>query len=524
MSNVSIFEDFLSHPCDIPSLVVINSQEDDKYLQQANSIRMLLADKKYNVSTNLKVSEFGSFGRLTKTDLEKDNEQNELNEKLLNTPYIPIELYSQLPDLLQRACKPFKHAREKDLFITGALTILSGCMSSVSGLYDQRMVNSNLFSFIIAPAASGKGALSFAKELGMTCHRNIVLESKENLRIFQVALDQYKAAKRSKSKEGSAVDADPPIKPKFKVLFIPANSSSAAVIGHLEQSDGIGIICETEADTMANSLKADWGGYSDLLRKAFHHEPVTYSRKTNDEFVEVERPRIAIALSGTPSQVQGLIGSAEDGLFSRFIFYTFRVKPIWRDVSPSGKVNLTEYFNLLSQDVERMVNFLEMSPTTFDLTPEQWQFLNSKFDFWLREVTVFICEDASSTVKRLALIVFRLAMILSAIRKFEDGVLDKEIQCTDNDFHTAFSLAEVYKEHALLMFAALPKSSEIKLDPQKQKFFDALPTDTAFTRHEAVEIGASIGIRERTIGKYLNNFLGSFLEQPLKYGPYLKRA
>lgn len=523
MKNNNTFKSLTRYPGNFPFPDKIHSMEDGNYRLQVNEIMKLHSCSKEKEVSKIILGEFGKFAHLATVDLDKEEVENDLNSKLLNTPIIPSELYSKLPDFLQRSCQPFKHSRERDLFITGALTVLSGCMSSVSGTYDQRTVYPNIYSFIIAPAASGKGALALAKELAMTCHRKLLLESKENMRVYQLEMDQFKAAKRSKSKEGSVADDDSPIKPKFKILYIPANSSSAAVIGHLEQSDGVGIICETEADTMANTLKADFGGYSDLLRKAFHHEPITYSRKTNAEFVEVEKPRISIALSGTPSQVQGLIGSAEDGLFSRFIFYTFRLKPVWRDVSPSGKVNLTEYFDLLSQEVERMVSFLEMSPTTFNLTPKQWQFLNSHFDLWLREVSVFFSEDASSTVKRLALIVYRIAMILSAIRKFEEGVIDKDIYCTENDFHTSFSLAETYKQHALLMFASLPKSQEIKLEPNKKKFFDALPNEE-FTRHQAVEIGASIGIRERTIGKYLNNFLGSFLEQPFKYGPYLKRA
>lgn len=210
-------------------------------------------------------------------------------------------------------------------------------------------------------------------------------------------------------------------------------------------------------------------------------------------------------------------------MFSRFIFYTFRVKPVWRDVSPHDKVNLTVYFETLSFEVEHMVNFLNIYPTTFHLTPGQWQFLNSSFELWLREVSVFVSEDAGSTVKRLGLIVFRIAMILSAIRKYEQGITNETIFCIDIDFQTALSLAEVYKQHALLMFATLPKSTEAKLDPNKQKFYDALPGDKEFTRMEAVTIGSELSIRERTVGKYLKNLLGTFLEQPVKYGPYIKK-
>ena len=81
-----------------------------------------------------------------------------------------------------------------------------------------------------------------------------------------------------------------PEEPPFKVLFIPANNSSARVIQHLKEGDGHGIFCETEADSMGNVLKQDWGSYSDLLRKAAHHEPISYSRKANKEWVEIKRP------------------------------------------------------------------------------------------------------------------------------------------------------------------------------------------------------------------------------------------
>jgi hypothetical protein len=221
-------------------------------------------------------------------------------------------------------------------------------MDSIWGTYDQRTVYPNLFSFIVAPAASGKGALTFARELGMSLHRKFLKESRENIRHYQAKLKEAKDAKKESTFDRIPMTTGIPSKPKSKVLYIPANSSSAAVIGHLDQSDGSGIICETEADTMGNSFKQDWGGYSDLLRKAFHHEPVTYSRKINEEYIEVEKPRVSIALSGTPSQVKGLISSAEDGLFSRFIFYTFKVNPEWRDVSPKNANNLTIFFNVLS--------------------------------------------------------------------------------------------------------------------------------------------------------------------------------
>jgi len=472
-------------------------------------------------------TEFGKFAQLAHSALsEMDNREesamDEFHEKLITTPFIPDSVYSNLPSILQSACAHFEHPREKDLFLTGAITVLGGCMKGVEGNYDQRRVYPNLFCFIIAPPASGKNALAFAKDLGMMHHRDMVKESKEQMKQYLQELQQFHASKGSKKGQNKS-DSEPPEKPGFNVLFIPANSSSAAVIGHLEQSEGIGIILETESDTMANNFKQDWGGYSDMLRKAFHHEAVTYSRKTNNEFIEVDCPRISVALAGTPSMVQSLIKSAEDGLFSRFIYYIFRVLSKWRDVSPHSEESLNEAFTKLSDEVDVMALTLGRSQTRFHLSKSQWDYLNKKFGVWLDEVSNFVGEDASSTVKRLGLIVFRIAMVITAIRKFEKGSSDQDVTCDDTDFETAFALAEVYKEHALLLFTYLPKSLESKVDLNMKLLFEALPKETEFTRQQAVEIGQAINIKERTVGKYLGLMLkNKFLNQPVKYGPYRK--
>jgi len=507
-------------------------------IPQQEALKLIQKDFNYNskeVISSIQsaykrtASEFGTSSQLDKNDQPEIDETEILNEKFLNTPCIPDEVYNNLPWLLKSGSNVFQTRRERDTFLTGSLAVLSGCLNSIWGTYDQRTVYSNIYVFIIAPPASGKGAMTFSKELAMALHRKIKQENKEAWQIYLHEMRQYRAAMRNRQADDSSPEPEQPKKPKNKVLLIPANSSSAAVISLLEQSGGIAIICETEADTMGNSFKQDWGGYSDLLRKAFHHEPVSLSRKTNNEYLEVENTRISLALTGTPSQVKGLITSSEDGLFSRIIFYAFKVKPVWRDVSPQNfgsddeRVSMTDHFNQLSQHVLTMVEYLDQSPTEFRLTDGQWEFLNNNFSQWLQEVSVFVNEDATSTVKRLGLIVFRIAMTLTAIRKFEGSLTDSIITCSDIDFQSAVALSEVYKEHAILMFSTLKASKGSKLDHNLKSFFDALPDNKEFTRQQAIAIGQKLGIKERTVAKYLKNLLGSFLQQPIKYGHYRKK-
>jgi hypothetical protein len=283
------------------------------------------------------------------------------------------------------------------------------------------------------------------------------------------------------------------------------------------------IICESEADTISASLKQDWGNFSDLLRKAFHHESVSYIRKTNKEHKEANTPRLSMALTGTPSQVTGLINSHENGLFSRFAFYCYEQKPCWKDVSPGGSgVNYTDFFKVKAESIARAVDFLNQYPTEFNLAQGQWKQFNTQFRSRLFGTCSLLGAEVSSTVYRLGLTTFRTAMILSTIRKVEMGNRSLNIECTDIDFETAMMLSETYLDHAMLMFTKLPGENKSYRTSGEQKLLVALPADREFQRKEAVYIGKTIQISERTVSKYLNQLLsaGSLLSE--SYGKYIK--
>ncbi len=463
----------------------------------------------------------GEFAKFANS--AKPAHAHELAEDYLkNTPLIPVELYLQMPDLIQRGADVFTQRRERDVFLTGALAILSGCLPNVKGIYDGQEVFPNLYSFTVAPAASGKGALKFAKMLADAYHNFMLQASRDADDRYKQELAEHKARQYARKKGDTTVE-EPPQQPAFQVVFIPANTSYAKILSHLEQNEGCGIICETEADTMGNVFKQDWGGYSDMLRKAFHHERISSSRKSNNEFIEVNDPRLSVALTGTPAQVTGLIASSEDGLFSRFLFYAFKVEQEWKDVSPyANRINLTEHFKGLSQEVFRMIEFLQSEETTIELTREQWALHYATCNAWLKDVTHFTAEEAASIVKRLGLVMYRIAMLFTALRKFENAESATTLICTDADFTTALQLAEIYLHHNLLMFNNLPKQSEethFRGSDNKRKFFAALPDES--TRQQAVSIGSQFSMSARSVDAFLRTLLGSRLEQP-KTGHYKK--
>ncbi|GAB3343191.1 hypothetical protein GCM10027299_58580 [Larkinella ripae] len=391
-----------------------------------------------------------------------------------NMPFIPESLYKRLPLPLKKVCESFEDWRERDVFLVSVLGVLSGCIDNVTGTYSGDRIHANLFIFIAAPAASGKGSMVWAKSL--------VGPLDKALRAL-------------------------PINGEDRILILPANNSAANLIGQLNQNGGRGIMIETEADTLGNNIRQDWGNFSDLLRKAFHHEPVSLARKTKKELVEIDNPRLSIVLTGTPGQVVGIIPSAENGLFSRFAFYHFQEMARWRDVSPSAqRGDRAALFEKTGTWFAKEILQFAQRPVKFSFTESQWAVLNINYSHLLKQTQAELSPDVQGAVKRSGLIVFRLAMILSAVRRLQhEHRWAEDIECNEADFRSAIELGEVLFQHSVNIFDLLPKKELAGLKPEHRKFYGILPDGVLFSRAEAVKLGETIGIAERTADKYLEN-------------------
>lgn len=438
---------------------------------------------------------------------------------LSSTPTIPDSVYAALPLFSKKATEHFDDPRERDVILTSSLAILSGCLSGIKGRYNKDWVAPNLFAFVVAPPANGKSSMKYAAKMGSVIQENF--EKANAISRAEYELD-YKAWK-AESKKNPVDAGDPPKKPKYPVLFIPGNSSASAIYWLLDESNGKAIICETEADSLAGAIKQDWGNFSHLLRCAFHHEPIAMSRKGDDLYLRIEHPAVSVLLTGTPDQVPRLIGSSEDGLCSRFLFYCYNQGIKWLDQTPCFDcIDFSAHFTKLGYDVARIKKQLDASSYTFSLSEEQFKKLNEIFSRKLTQIKMFEGQGAASAVVRLGVIAFRIAMILTVLRQKDDLREKSNLECSDEDFQTAMALADVYFEHSMVMYSLLPKQSKAELSPKIRQFHTQLTSGEKFPRKMANEVGKAIGISERTVGNYLEKLVEKgFLESP-EYGFYLK--
>jgi len=377
-------------------------------------------------------------------------------------PAIPSQVYDKLPVLLKESCSPFRNSlQERDVFLTSALGFLSGILPGVSGNYDGQLCFPNLYVFVVAPPANGKSTFDLARHLG-SAYKNELSKRNEKRRVdYREELASYDEEQIKYQKGDLAIAPKAPAKSFSKYLSIPTNIDQVSLTEYLNRNEGSGMFFESEADSLGNLLNQYKGEYPDLLRKAFHHENITSSSESDGATMELSDPRLSVCLSGTPHQMRRFISSPDNGLRSRFMFYAFESEVVWRAISSKGpELNLPVFYKDLSYDILEMILFLESNPAKFTLTETQWELLNSTFQKMMETTNQNFGNSALHIVKRMGLNCFRIAMILSAIRKFEEKHLGTELVCSDDDFQVAILLAENYLKHGLFVYESLPEPSE----------------------------------------------------------------
>ena len=447
---------------------------------------------------------------------------------------VPLPTFSQavkkdLPTIMQRIIADSVSDVDADILILGSLTVFSACIPNVYGMYDCREVFANLFLFVTARASAGKGRLSLCRHLAAPLHQALHDKHKKLLKKYEAAQAAYVVSR----KKGIAV---PPKEPPFLTLFLPANSTATVVYQTLAQNDGVGLLFETEGDTLANAFNSDLGNYSDGFRKAFHHETISYLRKKDHEYVEIVKPKFSAVLSGTPQQVFNLIPDAENGLFSRFIFYVMETELVWHNTfATHGSTTADEKFKKIGKDFCAFLKTFPTHPIQFTLSRSQMDRFYNFFEATQLRYAQQYGDEIVASVRRLGLILFRFAMILTVLRQMDKAPKKtrkdvRQLVCSDIDFDSALSMVKVLLQHSAAVFQSLPrnpktpilKGRQLLAAEAREKFLAALP-DT-FDRPTYLKVADTLNIAVKTAERYLADFCKSGQLSHPANGQYLKTS
>lgn len=420
-----------------------------------------------------------------------------LEEKEL--PLFPKEVYEHLPPFLDSVVRSAISPSDRDMLLIGAITVLSSTLGKVSGVYDERIVYPNLYLFVSADAGMGKGALTLCRELVAPI----------NAELRAVARQQQENSDNGKEKEVPML-----------ALIIPANSSASAFIKTLADNNSTGLMFETEGDTLSQTLKSDYGNYSDTLRKAFHHEPVSLCRRKDREFLELDCPKLSVVLAGTPGQVRSLIQDSKNGLFSRFMFLNVKFEKNIRNVFAvtDSKHSKTEVFRRLGGRYRELSGKIQREASAYEVSIPP--FLHSHFMEHYNRLNDECCEAVGNrmqgVVRRNGLMAFRIMMVLTIVRHLTDDSYHPitegqslKLECSGEDYHTALTIAETLLYHSAYMFRRLEKPVTPSLttgrNDRREMLYGMLPD--SFTKQEYLSIVRQQEFSESTCNKWIDRYV-----------------
>ena len=439
---------------------------------------------------------------------EAELEKLEADKLRREVPCLPDELFDRLPDFLKRGLTHVRNKRERDILLLSMITNISGCLPGVRMNYGGMVYSSDLYLVALAGSGRGKGVMQLAAILPAAIQEYYDELNRKDEREYRQKLLKWNLEERLAAQEKRVPDLDQcPEMPVERILKVAPNISKSQLILALEAGGAVGLVMNaSELDMISSAMHQEYGKHDDVMRAASQHEEVSSYFKTDHRLVVVSDPHLALCASGTPAQLHKFISSLENGMYSRVAFYVGQAHWEYKSANPGkARLDMRAYFKGMGEELLRMFIFLSGSPTEVVFTEEQWKEHTERFRTYLREVVAEDDDSPGAIVLRHGLMMSRIAMVLTALRKCEPQWNTSEWKCSDEDFRTAMQIVDVLLEHSLLLSTSMddtagrirPVKAFFKLRPVLKK----MPRE--FTYSELMAAANEAGLPTASVKRYL---------------------
>lgn len=450
----------------------------------------------------------------------------------------------QWPKFLQQVVDCGESTAQRDILLLGAITVFGATINKLmSFVYGRKINHPCLQTFVIAPPASGKGVLTWVRHLAEPVHEALMTSYYEKMKTYRQEKAHWDVLGKEKA------NTPEPEQPLMKMFLIAGNNSGSGIQENLMDANGTGLICETEADTVSTAIGADYGQWSETLRKSFDHDRLSFNRRTNHEYRECNKSYLSVLLSGTPAQVKPLIPSAENGLFSRQLFYYMPAINEWINQFDLTDSDYDQRFTEWGNRWKKWLDALNasISGIHLKLSGDQKEEFNTHLAQVFCRAGLAHGEHMKSTVARIAVNICRIMSVVALLRSLDallmsaqadenetygqenpaDDMVQTLMSCpglspspqtaqenvTDRiisqwdlvispaDFHAVLSLVEPLYRHSCHILSFLPSTEVVQQNIPKEAFLDLLPSH--FTRNQAVREAALYELSENTLDSLL---------------------
>ena len=439
---------------------------------------------------------------------EAELEKLEADKLRREVPCLPDELFDRLPDFLKRGLTHVRNKRERDILLLSMITNISGCLPGVRMNYGGMVYSADLYLVALAGSGRGKGVMQLAAILPAAIQEYYDELNRKDEREYRQKLLKWNLEERLAAQEKRVPDLDQcPEMPVERILKVAPNISKSQLILALEAGGAVGLVMNaSELDMISSAMHQEYGKHDDVMRAASQHEEVSSYFKTDHRLVVVSDPHLALCASGTPAQLHKFISSLENGMYSRVAFYVGQAPWEYKSANPGkARLDMRAYFKGMGEELLRMFIFLSGSPTEVVFTEEQWKEHTERFRTYLREVVAEDDDSPGAIVLRHGLMMSRIAMVLTALRKCEPQWNTSEWKCSDEDFRTAMQIVDVLLEHSLLLSTSMDDTAG-RIRPVKA-FFKLRPIlrtmPREFTYSELMAAANEAGLPTASVKRYL---------------------
>ena len=439
---------------------------------------------------------------------EVELEKLEADKLRREVPCLPDELFDRLPDFLKRGLTHVRNKRERDILLLSMITNISGCLPGVRMNYGGMVYSADLYLVALAGSGRGKGVMQLAAILPAAIQEYYDELNRKDEREYRQKLLKWNLEERLAAQEKRVPDLDQcPEMPVERILKVAPNISKSQLILALEAGGAVGLVMNaSELDMISSAMHQEYGKHDDVMRAASQHEEVSSYFKTDHRLVVVSDPHLALCASGTPAQLHKFISSLENGMYSRVAFYVGQAHWEYKSANPGkARLDMRAYFKGMGEELLRMFIFLSGSPTEVVFTEEQWKEHTERFRTYLREVVAEDDDSPGAIVLRHGLMMSRIAMVLTALRKCEPQWNTSEWKCSDEDFRTAMQIVDVLLEHSLLLSTSMDDTAG-RIRPVKA-FFKLRPIlrtmPREFTYSELMAAANEAGLPTASVKRYL---------------------
>lgn len=379
---------------------------------------------------------------------------------LYDLPQVSPDAVRAMPSFVRTACGHYRTHAEREVMLNAALAVLSGLLPNVRVEHYDRPYAPHLMLGVVARAGGGKGLLEHAKWLGRETDRSVRTKARMAASLWDM--------KRGLLKRGEVM---PDPRPFEKAYFLPANASKSWLLRAVDACGETAGIFETEIDTLVGANVQEWGDFTDLIRKAFHHEQYAVGRVGGGggDLLVIDEPMLAMGVSGTWDQFERLFGeNRQNGFFSRFCFHVSNVRTGYRSQRPGSAAERRDWFHTASAEVHRMYKALRGRPEDLRVTlsEAQWDLVDAAFEpEYERAQGGPLGTTLPGVVQRHTLMAARLAAVLTVLRAWDHGIPLHDdshlaLRPTDHDLSLALHVASVWYAHAHALLTQLSDGPE----------------------------------------------------------------